>query len=231
VKKSLKTNVLVAIVLTILGFWAISGVVARKHAESSLAEHRSSIQGEAKLHELQKEKRSLFWELTSIRFLAATFAVVILSITLGLLWRRRVSRPMDLLSDGIHKMRLGTWSHSIPVEQDDEIGKLLREFNELGPELSLTAHQYAAASKMAAMALIGQRIVRQTMAARQRLLAVSKALERLPVDERFQEFAIEQVRLVAGDLESVAAEFDSEFQAELTRIGPSSGTTGGDRAA
>jgi hypothetical protein len=58
---------------------------------------------------------------------------------------------MALLSDRIHKMRLGTWSHPIPVEQDDEMGKLLREFNELGPELSLTAHQYAAASKLAAM--------------------------------------------------------------------------------
>jgi hypothetical protein len=111
------------------------------------------------------------------------------------------------------------------------MGTLLREFNSMGPELSFTAHQYAAASKLAAMALIGNRVVRRTMAARQRLLAVSEALARLPVDERFQGIAVEQVRQVADELEAVAADFDSEFQSELARVSPLPGTTGGDRAA
>jgi hypothetical protein len=148
VKRSLKTTIVAAIVLTIVGFWVISGVVARRHAASVLAEHENHIhhqgqKGEA-LNDLRQEKHSLFRELTGIRFLAATAAVVTLSITLGLIWR-------------IHEMRLGTWSQALPVDQDDEMGKLTREFNELGPELSFTAHQYAAASKLAAMALIGHR--------------------------------------------------------------------------
>jgi hypothetical protein len=231
VKKSLKTKILVAIVLTVIGFWVISGILARKHTESFLAEHRSSIQKQAEFDELRKDKGSFFRELVSIRLLAVTLAVVTLSVTLGFLWRRRVSQPMALLLDRIHKMRLGTWSHPIPVEQDDEMGNLMREFNELGPELSFTAHQYAAASKLAAMALVGQRVVRRTMSSRQRLLAVVEALRRLPVDERFRGVAIDQIQLVASELEAVAVEFDAEFRAELARVGSSPGTTGGDRAA
>jgi len=141
---------------------------------------------------------------------------------------------MALISDRIRKMRLGTWSHPIPVEQDDEVGTLMREFNDLGPELTFTAHQYAAASKLAAMAFLGQRVVRRTMAARQRLLAVSEALARRPGDERFQRIAHEQVRQVASELETVAADFDSEFQAELARVGVLGSApekTGGHRAA
>jgi HAMP domain-containing protein len=226
-KTSLKTKIVVASALAILGFLGISGVLTRKHAASFFAEHESRIQEggkqEALLAELRQEKQSLFRELASIRFLTATIAVGALSITLSLAWRRRVSRPMALILDQIHKMRLGTWSHPIPVEQDDEVGTLMREFNDLGPKLTFTAHQYAAASKLAAMALVGQRVVRRTIAARQRLLAVSEALTRLPGDERFREIAVEQVRLVAGELETVAADFDSEFQAELARVG-SSGT-------
>jgi hypothetical protein len=42
---------------------------------------------------------------------------------------------MALILDRIHKMRLGTWSHPIPVEEDDEVGTLMREFNDLGPIL------------------------------------------------------------------------------------------------
>src|SRR5215468_10371021 len=109
----------------------------------------------------------------------------------------------------MHKMRLGTWSQPIPVEQqdDDEIGTLMREFNDLGPNLAFTAHQYAAASKLAAMALIGQRVVRRTMAARQRLLAVSETLTHLPHDEQFKLVAVEQIQLVAGELAAVANDF------------------------
>jgi HAMP domain-containing protein len=156
-----------------------------------------------------------------MRLLTAAVAVGALSIALAVGWRRRVSRPMAQISDRIREMRLGTWSQPIPVEQDDEIGTLLRDFNNLGPELSFTAHQYAAASKLAAMALIGQRVVRRTMAARQRLLAVSELLERRPGDEQFQGIAVEQVRLAAGELETVATDFESEFQAELARVGSS----------
>jgi HAMP domain-containing protein len=234
-KKSLKAKIAVVVVLTIIGFWVISAVLAQKHAESfwvKLERHvqEHGMQGEV-LDELRQEKRSLFRELASIRLLGAAFAVVTLSITVAVILRRRVLRPISLLSDRIHKMRLGTWDHPIPLEQDDEMGGLVREFNELGPELAFTAHQYAAASKLAAMALIGQRVVRRTMHARQRLLGVAEALARLPVDEKSQGIAIEQVRLVAGELETVAADFDSEFQAELTRVGSSPGTTGGRRAA
>jgi hypothetical protein len=235
-KKSLKAKIVLTSVLTIVGFWGISGVLARQHATSVFAEHESRIQQfgkrEAVNHELRQEKRALFRELASIRLLTTGVAVGTLSVVIGRMWRRRVSRPMALISDRIHKMRLGTWDDPVPVSQNDEVGTLVREFNDLGPELAFTAHQYAAASKLAAMALVGQRVVRRTMAARQRLLAVSEALTRFPGDERFQDVAVEQVRFVAQELETVCADFDSEFQAELTRVGPS-GTlpTGGHRAA
>jgi methyl-accepting chemotaxis protein len=203
-KKSLRTKLIVTGVLTILGFWTISGVLARRHAESYFEEQE--IQ-----RPMRQEAQSLLRELAGIRLLAAMGGVLTLSVVLGLIWRKRVSRPMALLSDQMRHMRLGTWSQPIPVHQNDEMGRLLREFNILGPELSLTAHQYAAASKLSAMALIGGRVVRPAMAARQQLLALSEALSR--------ETVLEQVRQVAASLETIAADFDSEFQAELARVG------------
>jgi hypothetical protein len=234
----MKKKILLASALTILVFLGISGFLTRKHAASFFAEHEMRIQKggqrEAVLAELRREKSSLFRELASIRFLTATAAVGTLAFTLTLVWRRRVSRPITLVLDRINSMRRGTWNQPLPVEQDDEIGTLMREFNHLGPELTFAAYQYAAASKLSAMALIGQRIVRRTTAARQRLLAVSELLARLPGNEPFQKTAAEQVRLVALELESVAVDFDSEFQAELARQRPAGalpGATGERRAA
>jgi hypothetical protein len=229
VKKSLKTTIVVALTFTITAFWGISGLLARKHAVSFFAEHESRIEAQGKhgevLDELQQEKRSLFRELAGIRFLLAVAGILTFSLALGLMWRRRISRPMALMLQRIHEMRLGTWNRPIPVNQEDEMGKLIQEINDLGPELSLTAHQYAAASKLAAMALIGNRVVRRTMSARQRLLAVSEALPRVPADEQFQAIVVEQVRQVAGELEAVAVDFDSEFEAELARVSAPMGTT------
>jgi HAMP domain-containing protein len=233
VQKSLKTKILVVIALAIIGFWVISGVLARRHVASFLAEHQDRLQQQGQQQQPldESQQKELYRQLASIRFVTAAVAVITISMVLGVIWRRRVSRPMAQLSERMRQMRLGTWSHSIPLDQPDEMGTLVREFNQLGPELILTAHQYAAASKLAAMALIGQRVVRGTTTARQHLLALSEALSHLPADERSQGIAIEQVRQVAKELETVAADFDSEFQAELARVSASSGTTGGDRAA
>jgi HAMP domain-containing protein len=229
VKESFKVKILVVVALAIIGFWLISGVLARRHAASFIAEHQAQLQHQGQEPEPldASQQKELYRELAIIRFVTAAVAVITLSIVLGVMWRRRVSRPMAQLSERMHQMRLGTWSHSIPLEQNDEMGALLREFNQLGPELIFTAHQYAAASKLAAMALIGQRVVRQTMTARQHLLALSEALARLPGDERSQAIAIEQVRQVASELETVAGDFDSEFQNELARVGSSPGSEGG----
>jgi hypothetical protein len=228
VRNSLKTKIVLALIVTVIAFWGISGFLARKHAASFFAEHESRIEAQGKhgevLHELRQDKRSLFQELVGIRFLSAVGGVLTFSLALGLMWRRRISQPMALMSQRIHQMRLGGWNRPIPVNQNDEIGKIMREFNDLGPELSFTAHQYAAASKLAAMALIGNRVVRRTMSARQRLLAVSEALPRVPVDEQFQRIVVEQVRHVAGELEAAAAAFDAEFQAELARVSAPMGT-------
>jgi HAMP domain-containing protein len=229
VKESLKTKILIAVSLAIIGFWLVSGVLARRHAASFVAEHEARLQqqGQERQPLDPAQQKELYRELATIRFVTAAVAVITLSIFLGFMWRRRVSRPMAQLSERMQQMRLGNWSHSIPLERNDEMGTLVQEFNRLGPELTFTAHQYAAASKLAAMALIGQRVVRQTMTARQHLLALSEALARLPVDERSQAIAIEQVRQVAGELETVAADFDSEFQGELARVGSSPGSEGG----
>jgi len=221
--KSLKTRMIVACALTITVSLGISEILLRKQAASFFEKHESRIEQRQDhgtvLAELHQDKLSLSRQLAGTRLLIASAAVGTLSITLAYVWRRRVSRPIALVSDRIHKMRLGTWHDPIPVQQNDEIGALMREFNDLGPTLAFTAHQYAAASKLAAMALIGQRVVRRTTAARQRLLAVSESLSRRPGDEHFQHAAVEQIRVVAAELEDVAADFDSEFQAELARVG------------
>ena len=220
----LKTEVLLASALTIVVCFGVSEVLGYHQAAEFFTEHEMRIQqggeNEALLAVLRQGKRSLLWELAALRVLSAVVAVAALSVVLNLLWRRLVSRPINLLLDQMGSMSRGTWTQPIPVERQDEIGRLVREFNLLGPRLTFVAHQYAAASKLAAMALIGQRVVRRTSIARGRVLEILE----IPTAARGQnqvvpETAVHRAQMVADELYSVAADFEADFHGELARKG------------
>jgi hypothetical protein len=82
-------KVVMAIALTLIGFWAISGALTLKHATSFFAELESHIQEreahQRLLSELREDKRSLFRELAIIRFLTEAAGGLALCIAVGLI--------------------------------------------------------------------------------------------------------------------------------------------------
>jgi methyl-accepting chemotaxis protein len=220
----LKTQVLLASALTILVFFGVSEVLSYRQAAEFFAQHEMRIRQEgenqALLAAFKQEKQSLLWELAALRVLSAVGAAAALFVALHWLWGRLVSRPVNLLLDRINSMSRGTWTQPIPVERPDEIGRLVREFNLLGPRLTFVAHQFAAASKLAAMALIGQRVARRTDIARGRLVKIRELLSEAPYrSQAVPQAAVDEIGKVAGELAGLAADLESEFNDELARQG------------
>lgn len=120
----------------------------------------------------------------------------------------------------MNTMSRGTWTQPIAVEQDDEIGRLVRDFNLLGPRLTFTVHQFAAASKLAAMALIGHRVARRTDIARSLLAEIQESLS----DARYHshavpQSAVRQMAKVNEELADLAEDLESGFNDEVVRQG------------
>jgi serine/threonine-protein kinase len=74
-----------------------------------------------------------------VRFRRALFIVGGLTTALGLLgalWiARRITDPISLLVDRVHKARDGSFAGAIPVQSSDEVGALAKAFNGLLTEL------------------------------------------------------------------------------------------------
>jgi HAMP domain-containing protein len=220
----LKTQVLLVSASTIVVFFGISEVLSYQQAAEFLAQHEMRMQqggeNEALLTALRQEKLSLLWELAALRLLSVVGAVAALLVALNLLWGRLVSRPVNLLLDRMNSMSRGAWTQPIPIERQDEIGRLVGEFNLLGPRLTFVAHQYATASKLAAMALIGQRVTRRTNIARRRVVEIQELMsEARHHGQAVPPAAEHQMGKVAEELADLAADLESEFNNELVRQG------------
>ena len=220
----LKTRVVLVSALIVAAFWGAAEVLSYRQATEFLAQHELRIQqgwaSDALLADLRQGRRSLLRELAAQRTLSALGAVAALSVALSLLWGRLLSQPVDLLLDRMNAMSRGTWTRPITSERDDEIGRLIREFNLLGPRLTFTAHQFAAASKLASMALISQQVTRRANLSRSRLVEARESL----AEARYRglvapQTAMRQVEEVAEELADLAEDLDSGFNAELARQG------------
>jgi len=157
----------------------------------------------------------------TVRVLCTIGSAAMLSVVVHQFWGRLILRPINLLQDRMNSMGRGTWTQPIPVDRQDEIWVLVEEFNLLGPRLTHVAHQYAAASKLAAMALIGQRVTRRTNAARSRLAEIQELL--LEARHRGQDVppaALQKVGKAAEELADLESDLESEFQDELVRQDP-----------
>ena len=63
-----------------------------------------------------------------------TMAAIVVASTVFI--RRTVRRPIDRLMDGTRQVGSGLLEHKIPVESEDELGRLARSFNEMAESLS-----------------------------------------------------------------------------------------------
>ena len=220
----LKTQLLLVGASTIVICFGVSEVLSFQQAAEFFAQHERRIsqgrEDQVLLAAFRQERQSLLWELAALRMLSVFGAVAALFVAVNLLWDRLMSRPVDLLRDRMNAMSRGTWTQPIPVEQDDEIGRLVRDFNLLGPRLTFTAHQFAAASKLAAMALIGQRVTRRTDIARSRLAEIQETLSEARYhSQAVPQSAVHQMAKVTEELADLAEDLESEFNDELVRQG------------
>ena len=51
---------------------------------------------------------------------------------------QRITEPLEVLSEGARAITQGDWSHRIPVESDNEVGRLAMSFNEMSETLEKT---------------------------------------------------------------------------------------------
>jgi methyl-accepting chemotaxis protein len=220
----LRTVVVLASALTILVFSVISEMLSHRQVAEVFTRLESQIQSgsstDALLASAKIEKQSLLRSLATLRLLSTAVALTALAVVLNLLWARLVNRPISLVLDRMNSMSRGTWIQPIKVERPDEIGRVVREFNLLGPRLTFVAHQFAAASKLAAMALIGQQVTRRAAIARSHVEELQSLLVEARLgDQVVSRFAVERIGMVATELADLSADLDSQFNEELSRQG------------
>ena len=62
---------------------------------------------------------------------ALTLAILSISLTLSLLFVRRITRPLIALADATQKIDKGEWDVRLPVQGNDEVGRLAWSFNQM----------------------------------------------------------------------------------------------------
>jgi methyl-accepting chemotaxis protein len=153
-----------------------------------------------------------------VRLAYAGITIAVSVVILNSLWYSMLLQPLHLLVRHINIMKRGTWTCPIPLKRKDEFGDIIRAFNELGTTLTLVAHQYANASKLAALSLIGQRLVRRTKLAADHVSSIAVLLDvAREHGQRVPDSAIGNLELTAKDLRGLQAEFEAQFQEQYER--------------
>jgi len=73
-------------------------------------------------------------------FLMVTLLVLLASTWVGLYLARQVTGPIQALADGTRRISGGDLSYRVEVQADDELGVLVRSFNEMTAELERSRH-------------------------------------------------------------------------------------------
>jgi HAMP domain-containing protein len=217
----LKTKLLLAssaIVLVVLG---LSEWIGYYQMSQFLSGHEMRMASEmdhgTALTDLRQGRQALLVRLSTLHMFHGIFTIIALILALNALWSRTVLRPLADLLRHINYMGRGNWTTPVPVRSKDEIGELTQAFNELGGKLTLAVHQFASASKLAALSLLGQSLVKKAVLASD-LLRASEA--RIECDHEQGEAASEakraRVQLAIKTLEEIPVLFDAEFQRELS---------------
>lgn len=223
---TLKTRLCVSTSIAVLALFGCSEWLSFQQTSAFLAEHEALLRNAdsaTALAVLQAEKARLFRDLTAARLLYASLSVIASVILLNLLWYRMVLAPIQVLLWHINLMKRGTWTKPIPIRRNDEIGEIIQAYNDLGQELAFTVEQYSNASKLAALSLIGQRLIRKVKLAADHIASLTVLLTVAKEhDQPVPDAALRNLELAAKDLNSIEAEFEAQFErgAILAKAGP-----------
>jgi signal transduction histidine kinase len=106
---------------------------------------------------------NLRWTLQVINVTAGALVVsgLVLSLILGLVAARRISRPMQDLVVGAEAVAQGDLEQQLPVRSRDEIGELVRAFNRMTADLKESKQKLVTAERVAAWREIARRIAHE----------------------------------------------------------------------
>ncbi len=218
----LKTKLLLAssaIVLVVLG---LSEWIAYSQMNQFLRDHEMRMASEmnhgAVLADLRQGRQALLLRLAALHTFHAIITIIALILALNALWSRTVLRPLTDLLRHINYMRRGNWGTPVPVRSKDEIGELTAAFNELGGQLTLTAHQFGSISKLSALVLLGNSLVKRVTSAADLVRAAVTASNRHSgIGEPAADPDLARLQLAVKLLEEIPLLFDAEFQRELSQ--------------
>ena len=216
----LKTSLCLATGLTILVILGLSEWLSYLQMADFLKDHAALMDAQTNrtnlVANLRQGREALFARLALLHIVHAAVTVLALVVVVNILCNRIVLAPLQDLLRHINYMGRGTWKAAIAIRRKDEIGQLTQAFNDLGEQLTLTVQQFAAASKLSVMALLGQDLVRRVMKARN-LLQVTEGLLRTAREhhEALPEKAITSLEGAIERLEGVPVRFDEEFDRQF----------------
>ena len=93
--------------------------------------------------------------------LAAIAIALVISVFLGMLIARRITRPVEQLAAAADNVAAGHWQQHVDVRSQDEIGRLAGSFNAMTAELSTQRERLLQAERVAAWRELARRLAHE----------------------------------------------------------------------
>jgi methyl-accepting chemotaxis protein len=203
--------------------FGISEWLSYRQTSALLEQHEAILIGTTDhnlaLAQLQETKGEMFSRVTMMRILHAVLTLIAAVAALNYVWYKLVFVPVKRLQSQINIMGRGTWHATVDVEGTDEISSLAVAFNQLGSQLATTVRHINTSSQLSAIALMGNRIIRQINIARGQIIA---AVEMLKKTDRKALPEIEGVTATlegaSASLGSIERHFETAFERHLQKV-------------
>jgi len=168
------------------------------------------------LERLRATRNSMFLSVTTVRILYAVGTLVVAVAILNYVWYRVIYRPIRRLLSQINIMGRGTWKSALPVKRNDEIGELTMAFNDLGRKLTSTFEYINTSSRLSALALVGNRLVREMVAVESQITSSRRGLD--SNTDAGIIAARETLVALEARLQDVERQFQEDFDRELSAV-------------
>jgi two-component system, NtrC family, nitrogen regulation sensor histidine kinase NtrY len=144
-----------------------------------------------------------------------TIIVWFLALTTLLYLAKRISRPIQELTAGLHQLSEGDFDTRIQSRQEDEVGRAIQAFNQTADRLRQNRDRLVYLTQIASWQMLGRKMAHELKNSLTPIrLTVEEILARSSVEER--QFLEKAAQVVIGEVESLEKRVRafSEFAAE-----------------